>query len=45
MHKIEVETTIRLYAIISSPTKGMDSLYFLIRKKKDAIQIIWTKIS
>ena len=34
MDRIEVETTRRLYAIISSPTKGVDSLYFLIRKKR-----------
>ena len=43
MDKIEVETTTKLYAIISSPTKRVDNLYFLI-KRKDAIQIIGTKI-
>ena len=34
MHKIEVETTRRLYAIISSPTKGVHRLYFVIKKKR-----------
>ena len=33
MDRIEVENTTRLYVIISSPTKRMDSLYFLMRKK------------